>query len=83
MLQCWSSLSAVSRPTLCIAQFCLYHLMMMVVHCAVCSYVGNLDPGCTEELLMMLFSQLVPCKGCKIIHEVFPLTMLYFTFLGI
>ena len=36
-----------------------------------CSYVGNLDPGCTEELLVTLFSQLGSCKGCKIIHEVF------------
>lgn len=32
-------------------------------------YVGNLDPGCTEELLVTLFSQLGSCKGCKIIHE--------------
>lgn len=35
------------------------------------SYVGNLDPGVTEELLATLFSQLGSCKGCKIIHEVF------------
>jgi uncharacterized membrane protein YfcA len=34
------------------------------------SYVGNLDPSVTEELLVTLFGQLGACKGCKLIHEV-------------
>jgi len=40
--------------------------------CILCvySYVGNLDPAVTEELLVTLFTQLGSCKGCKIIHEV-------------
>jgi RNA recognition motif-containing protein len=33
-------------------------------------YVGNLDPQTTEEFLLLLFSQIGPVKGCKIIHEV-------------
>ncbi|CAF1207522.1 unnamed protein product [Adineta steineri] len=32
-------------------------------------YVGNLDPSVSEELLMALFTQMGPCKNCKIIHE--------------
>lgn len=32
-------------------------------------YVGNLDPSVSEELLMALFTQMGPCKTCKIIHE--------------
>ena len=51
----------------CVCICCL----MVVVYCAAYSYVGNLDPGVTEELLVTLFSQLGSCKGCKIIHEVF------------
>jgi hypothetical protein len=34
------------------------------------SYVGNLDPSVTEELIMVLFGQIGTVKGCKIIHEV-------------
>lgn len=33
-------------------------------------YVGNLDPSVTEELILALFGQIGPVKGCKIIHEV-------------
>lgn len=33
-------------------------------------YVGNLDAQMTEEFLVVLFSQIGPVKGCKIIHEV-------------
>ena len=32
-------------------------------------YVGNLDPGVTEDLILALFSQIGSCKGCKIIRE--------------
>ncbi|CAD5113070.1 DgyrCDS2265 [Dimorphilus gyrociliatus] len=32
-------------------------------------YVGNLDPHVTEDLLLALFSQITPCRGCKIIYE--------------
>ncbi|KAI0211965.1 hypothetical protein LSAT2_003150 [Lamellibrachia satsuma] len=32
-------------------------------------YVGNLDPSVTEDLIIALFGQIGPCKGCKIIHE--------------
>lgn len=32
-------------------------------------YVGNLDPSVTEQLILTIFSQIGPCKGCKIIHE--------------
>lgn len=32
-------------------------------------YVGNLDPSVTEELIMALFGQMGPVKGCKIIRE--------------
>jgi nucleolysin TIA-1/TIAR len=32
-------------------------------------YIGNLDPSVSEELLMALFTQIGPCKNCKIIHE--------------
>lgn len=32
-------------------------------------YVGNLDAAVTEELLVMLFSNMGSCIGCKIIHE--------------
>jgi len=32
-------------------------------------YVGNLDHQVTEELIMALFSQIGPVKGCKIIRE--------------
>jgi len=32
-------------------------------------YVGNLDNSVTEELIMALFSQIGPVKGCKIIRE--------------
>lgn len=34
------------------------------------SYVGNLDPTVTEELILALFGQIGPVKGCKIIQEV-------------
>ena len=34
------------------------------------SYVGNLSPHVTEELLLALFGQIGECKSCKIIHEV-------------
>ena len=34
------------------------------------SYVGNLDPSVTEELIVVLFGQIGTVKGCKIIHEV-------------
>ncbi|CAL8105164.1 unnamed protein product [Orchesella dallaii] len=34
-------------------------------------YVGNLDAQMTEEFLVVLFSQIGPVKGCKIIHEIF------------
>ena len=37
---------------------------------AISRYVGNLHPSVTEELILALFSQIGPCKGCKIIHEV-------------
>jgi len=43
---------------------------MTVFLCTVTSYVGNLDPAVTEDLLVTLFGQLGSCKGCKIIHEV-------------
>ncbi|CAF1545800.1 unnamed protein product [Didymodactylos carnosus] len=33
-------------------------------------YVGNLENTVTEDLLLALFTQIGPCKGCKIIHEV-------------
>lgn len=33
-------------------------------------YVGNLDPTVTEELILALFGQIGPVKGCKIIQEV-------------
>ncbi|GFS72552.1 TIA-1-like protein [Nephila pilipes] len=32
-------------------------------------YVGNLDPTVTEELILALFGQIGPVKGCKIIQE--------------
>jgi len=32
-------------------------------------YVGNLDASVTEELILALFSQIGPVKGCKIIRE--------------
>jgi len=32
-------------------------------------YVGNLDVQMSEEFLIVLFSQIGPIKGCKIIHE--------------
>jgi len=32
-------------------------------------YVGNLDPQTTEDFLFLLFSQIGPVNGCKIIHE--------------
>ncbi|XP_076340678.1 nucleolysin TIAR-like isoform X3 [Tachypleus tridentatus] len=32
-------------------------------------YVGNLDPSVTEELILALFGQIGPVKGCKIIYE--------------
>ncbi|XP_065556661.1 nucleolysin TIAR-like [Artemia franciscana] len=32
-------------------------------------YVGNLDPSVTEELILVLFGQIGPVKGCKIIQE--------------
>ncbi|XP_042895898.1 nucleolysin TIAR isoform X5 [Parasteatoda tepidariorum] len=32
-------------------------------------YVGNLDPSVTEELILALFGQIGPVKGCKIIQE--------------
>jgi nucleolysin TIA-1/TIAR len=32
-------------------------------------YVGNLETTVTEDLLLALFGQIGPCKGCKIIHE--------------
>ena len=32
-------------------------------------YVGNLDGSVTEELIMALFGQIGPVKGCKIIRE--------------
>jgi len=54
--------------------------LTVFIDCAVYSYVGNLDPGVTEELLVTLFSQLGSCKGCKIIHEV--LLLLLFLTLG-
>ena len=32
-------------------------------------YVGNLDNTVTEELILALFNQIGPVKGCKIIRE--------------
>lgn len=32
-------------------------------------YVGNLDSQTTEDFLFLLFSQIGPVAGCKIIHE--------------
>ena len=32
-------------------------------------YVGNLDLSVTEELMLALFGQIGPVKGCKIIRE--------------
>ena len=32
-------------------------------------YVGNLHPEVTEHLLLALFGQIGPVKGCKIIRE--------------
>ena len=32
-------------------------------------YVGNLDPSVTEDLILALFGQIGPVKGCKIIRE--------------
>ncbi len=32
-------------------------------------YVGNLHPSVTEELILALFNQIGPVKGCKIIRE--------------
>ena len=32
-------------------------------------YVGNLDFSVTEELILALFGQIGPVKGCKIIRE--------------
>ena len=32
-------------------------------------YVGNLDHQVTEELVLALFGQIGPVKGCKIIRE--------------
>ncbi|GIX76825.1 RRM domain-containing protein [Caerostris extrusa] len=32
-------------------------------------YVGNLDPTVTEDLILALFGQIGPVKGCKIIQE--------------
>ncbi|XP_076308110.1 cytotoxic granule associated RNA binding protein TIA1-like isoform X2 [Tachypleus tridentatus] len=32
-------------------------------------YVGNLNPAVTEELILALFGQIGPVKGCKIIQE--------------
>ena len=33
-------------------------------------YVGNLDQGVSEELLMAVFSHVGPVRSCKIIQEV-------------
>ncbi|XP_064077618.1 uncharacterized protein LOC135195290 [Macrobrachium nipponense] len=32
-------------------------------------YVGNLDSGASEELLMAVFSHIGPVRSCKLIHE--------------
>ena len=32
-------------------------------------YVGNLHPSVSEELILALFGQIGPVKGCKIIRE--------------
>ena len=32
-------------------------------------YVGNLDNNVTEDLILAVFSQIGPVKGCKIIRE--------------
>ncbi|XP_063852773.1 uncharacterized protein LOC135095690 [Scylla paramamosain] len=32
-------------------------------------YVGNLDAGASEELLMAVFSHIGPVRSCKLIHE--------------
>ncbi|XP_071503850.1 nucleolysin TIAR-like isoform X1 [Diadema antillarum] len=32
-------------------------------------YVGNLDRQITEELVYQLFSQIAPCKSCKMISD--------------
>lgn len=32
-------------------------------------YVGNLSEGVSEEFLLTLFSQIGPCKSCKMIYE--------------
>ncbi|XP_036367567.1 nucleolysin TIAR isoform X1 [Octopus sinensis] len=32
-------------------------------------YVGNLDPSVDENFILALFTQMGPCKSCKIIHE--------------
>lgn len=35
-----------------------------------CSYVGNLSRDVTENLILQLFTQIGPCKSCKMITEV-------------
>lgn len=40
--------------------------------CFICffSYVGNLSRDVTENLILQLFTQIGPCKSCKMITEV-------------
>ena len=47
------------------------HTIGFIKHATyILSYVGNLSPHVTEELLVALFGQIGECKNCKIIHEV-------------
>lgn len=34
-----------------------------------CSYIGNLDPKVTEQLLLEIFSAIGPVQGCKLIKD--------------
>lgn len=38
--------------------------------CAVCRYVGNLSRDVTEPLILQVFTQIGPCKSCKMIVDV-------------
>lgn len=37
---------------------------------SVCRYVGNLSRDVTEPLILQVFTQIGPCKSCKMIVDV-------------
>ncbi|XP_068208311.1 uncharacterized protein [Palaemon carinicauda] len=48
-----------------VSEKCDLQLCSRVKH----KYVGNLDSGASEELLMAVFSHIGPVRSCKLIHE--------------